>query len=101
MNHMEEELSMANPVSGVTNAPAVNEAAAAQPKQAAPAQTAAPAAKTSKLPQDTVQLSSTISTPAEEAKETQAQTVQEAARGDNQARRILAQEQAAAQVNQK
>ena len=92
---------MSNPVSGVTNAPAVNEAAVNQTKQAVPAASAAPAAKTATTPTDTVQLSSAVQTPSQEIKETPAQTIQEAARGDNQARRLLAREEAAAYVNQK
>lgn len=92
---------MSNAVSGVTNAPVVNEAAVDQTKQAAPSASAAPAAKTAKTPTDTVQLSGAVQTAAQEIKETPAQTIQEAARGDNQAKRLLAKEQAAAQVNQK
>jgi hypothetical protein len=83
---------MGSPISGVTQAPANSQPEAAQPKTAA-----APAAKTPQTPTDTVHLSSAaVQTPAQEIRETPAQTIQEAAKGDNQAKRLLAKEEAAA-----
>jgi len=81
---------MSTPISGVTQAPVNPEAAPQKPA-------AAPAAKASQVPTDTVHLSSTaLQTAAQEVKETRAQTIQEAAKGDNQAKRLLAREEASA-----
>jgi hypothetical protein len=48
--------------------------------------------------QDTVSISSAAKAAAQEILETSAQTAQEASRGDHQAQRILAREEAAAQA---
>jgi hypothetical protein len=53
------------------------------------------------MPVDTVQLSSAAQSALQEATETPAQTAKEAAGGDLQAQRLLAQEQAAAKGVQK
>jgi hypothetical protein len=85
---------MSNTVSNVTQAPAV------QTQTTAPQQKA-PAAKSQQVPTDTVTISSTAQSLAQEAVETRAQTIQEAAKGDNQARRLLAKEASAEQVTKK
>jgi hypothetical protein len=86
---------MSSPIGNVTQAPAAAQATAVPPKAQAPA------AKAQQTPTDTVQISSAAQTISQEIQETRAQTVQEAAKGDNQARRLLAKEDAAAQVTQK
>lgn len=78
---------MSNPISSVTQAPPVQSAAQTPAAAAKPA--AAPAQKT---PTDTVAISNSAQTILQEARETRAQTVQEANGGDSQARRLLAKE---------
>lgn len=85
---------MSSPVSHVTQAPAGQ-------SQAAAPQSKAPAAKTQQLPVDTVKISSAAQSLAQEAVESRAQTIQEAAKGDSQARRLLAKENAAQPVAKK
>lgn len=85
---------MSSPVSHVAQAPA------AQTQAAAP-QSKAPATKTQQLPVDTVKISSAAQSLAQEAVESRAQTIQEAAKGDSQARRLLARESAAQPVAKK
>ncbi|HYL64247.1 MAG TPA: hypothetical protein VE077_16665 [Candidatus Methylomirabilis sp.] len=86
---------MRSPISHVTQAPA------AQTQTAAPQPKAAPAAKAQQLPTDTVNIRSAAQSLAAEAVESRAQTIQEAAKGDSQARRLLAKETAAQQVAKK
>lgn len=78
------------------------QASAAQNQGAGPETKAAPT-KVQQLPTDTVTISSAAKAAAQELTETRVQTTQEAARGDLQARRLLAQESAtqAGQVNSK
>jgi len=84
---------MSGPISSVAQAPA-----AAQ--STAPVQNAAPA-KPQATPTDTVQISSAAQTAAQELVETRAQTTREASKGDQQAVRLLARENAAAQLTKK
>ncbi|HEY6250530.1 MAG TPA: hypothetical protein VI685_11265 [Candidatus Angelobacter sp.] len=79
---------MASPVTSATHAPTVEQVAPVRPK--------APEAKPQQPPADTVQISSAAKAALQEALETKAQTTQEANLGDNQARRLLAREAAAA-----
>lgn len=84
---------MSTTVSHVAQPPAAQpQAAASQPKAAA---------KTQQLPTDTVHISSAAQSLAQEAVESRAQTIQEAAKGDGQANRLLAKEDAAQQVTKK
>jgi hypothetical protein len=78
----------------VAPAPAVTstsdtKSAAPSPKQAPAQATTAPSA-----PQDTVKISTAAQTALQESRETLAQTAQEAAHGDRQAVKLLAQETA-------
>jgi hypothetical protein len=83
---------MSSPIRGVTQAQANS-----QPEPATPKPAAAPTAKATQTPTDTVHISSAaLQSPAHEIQETRAQTIQEAAKGDNQAKRLLAKEEAAA-----
>ena len=83
---------MSSPITGVTQVPANS-----QPETVPPKPVAAATAKASQSPTDTVHLSSAaVQTAAQEVKETPAQTIQEAAKGDNQAKRLLAKEEATA-----
>jgi hypothetical protein len=86
---------MSSPVNSVTQAPAATEATATHLK------TQAPAAKAQQSSTDTVQISTAAQTLSQEVRETRAQTAQEAAKGDNQAKRLLAKEDVAAQLRQK
>ncbi len=80
-----------------------------QPTSSQLTQAAAPAAQTPQQPaaappkavakaEDSVNLSSIALAAAKEATETQTQTAKEASKGDNQAKRLLAKEQAAQQI---
>lgn len=85
---------MSSSISHVPQAPpAPSQATAPQPKPQA--------AKTPPLPQDTVTISCAARSLAAQAVESRAQTIQEAANGDSQARRLLAKEAAAQQVTNK
>jgi hypothetical protein len=87
---------MSSPISGITQAQGVPQTDATPPKPTTAA------AKTPQTATDTVKISSAaVQTAAQEISETPAQTVREAAKGDNQAKRLLAREQAATQVTQK
>jgi len=79
---------MSSPISPIANTPAVTQTAA-------PAQNAAPA-KPQPTPTDTVHISAAGNSAAQELLETRAQTSQEATKGDQQAARLLARENAAA-----
>jgi hypothetical protein len=90
------ELLMSTPVTPVTQvqAPVADvQAAAPQPKAAS--------TKANELPTDTVSISSAAKAAQQELVETHVQTVQEAAKGDMQARRLLAREDAARPVAKK
>lgn len=78
---------MSNPIASVAPAQAVAQAPVAQPK--------APASKPQPTPADTVKISHAAQTVLQESQETRAQTVKEAASGDNQARQVLAKDAAA------
>jgi hypothetical protein len=80
----------AAPAARLAPAPVVN--SSSDTKSAAPSQKQAPsqAAVAPKAPQDTVQISTAAQTALQESKETQVQTVQEAAHGDRQAVMLLA-----------
>jgi hypothetical protein len=79
---------MSNTISDVTQTQAAQTQAVAPPPKATD--------KAQQLPADTVKISSAAQLAAE-AVESRATTIQEAAKGDNQARRLLAKEDAAAQ----
>jgi len=86
----------------VSHISAVNQTSSTQTQAAAPE--AKPAAtKAQQLPNDTVTISSAAKAAAQELTETHVQTAQEAARGDLQAKRLLARESAAqaSQINSK
>jgi len=90
---------MSNPISLLTS---VTPATPVQPaEKAAAANPKAAVAKTTQTPTDTVQISTAGQTAAQEARETPAQTQQEAAKGDSQAKSLLAREAAAAYVPKK
>ena len=72
-----------------------------QADQAASVGTKAAQSKPQQAPTDTVQISSAAKSALQEAMETRAQTLQEAARGDNQAQRLLARDAAAAEPTSK
>jgi hypothetical protein len=78
---------MSSPVASVTQTPATAQTIASQPK--------ATAAKPQQTPTDTVTISAAGKTALQEAQETRFQTAQEAAKGDSQAKRLLAKETAA------
>jgi len=94
---MSLSIDSAVPVTKAANlspAPAVKstsdtQSAAPSPKQAPAQATTAPSA-----PQDTVKISTAAQTALQESRETLAQTAQEAAHGDRQAVKLLAQETA-------
>ena len=83
---------------------AIANSAQANPTTAAQAQPAAKAAAPSRTPSpspvvaDTVQISNAAKALMQEAIETPAQTAKEAGRGDRQAQRLLAKEEAAAKA---
>jgi TRAP-type mannitol/chloroaromatic compound transport system substrate-binding protein len=81
---------MSAQISSVTQAQPVDQNTATHPKstESKPVQT----------PTDTVQVSSAAKAILQEVQENHAQTVQEAASGDSQAKRLLAKEAAAAYV---
>ena len=81
---------MSSPVTSVTQTQPAEQVTTAHPK--------APESKTPQTPTDTVQISSAAKGILQEVQENHAQTVQEAAGGDNQAKRLLAKEAAAAFV---
>jgi hypothetical protein len=94
------EIKMANALAGINHVtpPAIAEAkpqaglqATANPKASQPQQVQAK----SPVPKDTVQISTAAQSALQESRETQAQTSQEASRGDRQAARLLAKESAA------
>jgi len=84
----------AAPAANLAPAPAVK--STSDPKPAAPSrkQASLPTAIAPKAAQDTVQISTAAHTALQESKQTQAQTVQEVARGDRQAVKLLAKETA-------
>jgi hypothetical protein len=81
---------MSAPISSVTQAQPVDQNTATHPKPTE--------SKSVQTPTDTVQVSSAAKAILQEVQENHAQTVQEAASGDNQAKRLLAKEAAAAYV---
>lgn len=84
---------MASPISGITQIDAAS-ANTTQTQSVAKAVTTAPSQTPTKsnLPNDTVQISPAAQTAVQEALETRTQTLLEAAKGDPQAARLLAQE---------
>jgi len=87
---------MASPVTAITQSSlAVGDTAQTQQatKPAASQKAQTQATTTSNLPNDTVQISPAAQTAVQEALETRTQTLEEAAKGDPQALRLLAQEQ--------
>ncbi len=80
---------MSSPISNVTQAQQVQ-----SPAQAPAANPKASASATQQAPADTVTISNAAQTVLQETQETHIQTIQEANAGDNQAKRLLAQEAA-------
>jgi len=94
---------MSNAISTVTQPSPPEQAPAASAKaseskttQAAQTPQTTKTAQATQTPTDTVQISSASKAIVQEAQETHAQTIHEAAGGDSQARRLLAKEAAAA-----
>ncbi len=86
---------MSNPISGVTQAQAAEQATPAQTKTPETKTPETKVAQTSQTPTDTVQVSNSTKAILQEVQETHAQTIKEAAGGDGQAKRLLAEEAAA------
>jgi hypothetical protein len=78
---------MSDPVGSVTQTQAAG--------RVADVRESAPEPRSQSVPRDKVQLSGAAQSALREASETQAQTAKEAGSGDNQARRLLAKEEAA------
>ena len=92
-SNIKEKVKMAiNPVAQINTASAASQVAATTAIQT---QAAAPPKSTNAPIADTVQISSSASALMQEVQETAAQTAQEAGRGDRQAQRLLAKEEAA------
>jgi hypothetical protein len=85
---------MASPVTAITqsNLAIGDTAQTQQAAKPAASQKAPTQATTTNLPNDTVQISRAAQTAVQEALETRTQTLEEAAKGDPQALRLLAQE---------